>query len=107
MRPRPPEPKGKLDAMAGYSFSPPVWDCRTWVRPAVAGVVPARTANGPEDRPRERDMPAEWDKIGWRAQEGQGPRPGGGVRQTGAEHGLGQGPQREGGGRPGPPHTAV
>jgi RNA-directed DNA polymerase len=28
-------------------------------------------ANGPEDRPRKQDAPAEWDKIDWRAQEGQ------------------------------------
>jgi RNA-directed DNA polymerase len=27
--------------------------------------------NGPEDQPREREAPAEWDKIGWREQEGQ------------------------------------
>src|SRR5260370_14334686 len=74
MRPRSPEPKGKLDAMTGYSFSTPVWDGRTWVRPAVAGVAVARTANGPEDRPREQGAPAEWDKIDWRAQEGQGRR---------------------------------
>jgi len=57
--------------MTGYSFSTPVWDGRTWVRPAVAGVAVARTANGPEDRPREQGAPAEWDKIDWRAQEGQ------------------------------------
>ena len=57
--------------MTGYSFSTPVWDGRTWARPAVAGVALARTANGPEDRPREQDAPAGWDKIDWRAQEGQ------------------------------------
>src|SRR5712691_10437474 len=57
--------------MTGYSFSTPVWDGRTWVRPAVAEVAVARTANGPEDRPREQDAPAKWDKIGWRAHEGQ------------------------------------
>jgi RNA-directed DNA polymerase len=28
-------------------------------------------ANGPEGRPRKQDAPAEWDKIDWRAQEGQ------------------------------------
>src|SRR6266567_6210936 len=39
--------------------------------PAVAEVAVARTANGPEDRPREQDAPAKWDKIDWRAQEGQ------------------------------------
>src|SRR6266487_3340932 len=65
MRPRSPEPKGKLDAMTGYSFSTPVWDGRTWVRPAVAEVAVARTANGPEDRPREQDAPAKWDKCAW------------------------------------------
>ena len=27
--------------------------------------------NGPEDRPRKQDAPAEWDKIDWRAHEGQ------------------------------------
>jgi hypothetical protein len=27
--------------------------------------------NGPEDRPRKQDAHAEWDAIGWRAQEGQ------------------------------------
>src|ERR1022692_2189051 len=27
--------------------------------------------NGPEDRPRKQDAPAEWDRIDWRAQEGQ------------------------------------
>src|SRR6266849_1228 len=70
MRSRPPEPKGKLDAMTGYSFSTPVWDGGTWVTPAVAEVTAAtRKANGPEDRPR--DAPAQWDKVDWRAQEGQ------------------------------------
>jgi RNA-directed DNA polymerase len=28
-------------------------------------------ANGPEDRPRRQDAPAEWDQIDWRAHEGQ------------------------------------
>src|SRR2546429_1747422 len=28
-------------------------------------------ANGPEDRPRRQDAAAKWDKIDWRAQEGQ------------------------------------
>src|SRR2546429_5549895 len=28
-------------------------------------------ANGPEDRHGEQDDPAEWDKIDWRAHEGQ------------------------------------
>src|SRR5229473_8230689 len=71
MRPRSPEPKGKLDAMTGYSFSTPVWDGGTWVTPAVAEVTVTLKANGPEDRPREQDTSAEWDKIDWRAQEGQ------------------------------------
>ena len=57
--------------MTGYSFSTPVWDGRTWVRPAVAEVTVAPRANGPEDQPRERDAPAEWNKIDWREQEGQ------------------------------------
>ena len=45
-----PEPKGKLDAMTGYSFSTPVWDGGAWVTPAVAEVK-ARIANGPEGLP--------------------------------------------------------
>src|SRR5258707_10842231 len=78
MRSRSPEPKGKLDAMTGYSFTTPVWDGGAWVTPAVAEVrVAARRANGPEDQPCKQDAPAEWDKIDWRAHEGQGR----GVRQ--------------------------
>jgi hypothetical protein len=69
MRSRSPEPKGKLDAMTGYSFSTPVWDGGTWVTPAVAEVRAAPKANGPEDRPR--NAPSQWDRIDWRAQEGQ------------------------------------
>src|SRR6266496_5287005 len=70
MRSRSPEPKGKLDAMTGYSFSTPVWDGGTWVTPAVAGVTGrARIANGPEDQPS--GAPAQWDRIDWRAQEEQ------------------------------------
>ena len=57
--------------MTGYSFTTPVWDGGTWVTPVVAEVVAARRANGPEDQPREQDAPAEWDKIDWRAHEGQ------------------------------------
>ena len=57
--------------MTGYSFTTPVWDGGTWVTPAVAEVTVTRKANGPEDRPREQDASAEWDKIDWRAQEGQ------------------------------------
>ena len=69
MRSGPPEPKGKLDAMTGYSFTTPVWEGRQWVRPAVAEVTAARLANGPEDRPR--DAPGQWDTIDWRTQEEQ------------------------------------
>ena len=68
MRSRPPEPKGKLGAMTGYSFSTPVWDGGTWVTPAVAGVTGrARIANGPEDQ--ASGAPGQWDRIDWRAQE--------------------------------------
>src|SRR5258708_36014236 len=99
MRPRSPEPKGKLDAMTGYSFSTPVWDGRTWVRPAVGEVAVTRIANGPEDRPREQDAPAGWDKIDWRAQEGQGAR---------ARERVIMGVAAEGRGRGGdPPNTVV
>jgi hypothetical protein len=56
--------------MTGYSFTTPVWEGGKWVVPAVAGAKSqARTANGPEDQPR--DVPAQWDQINWRAQEGQ------------------------------------
>jgi RNA-directed DNA polymerase len=55
--------------MTGYSFSTPVWQGGQWVVPAVAEVTAARTANGPEDQPR--DAPGQWDTIDWRAQEGQ------------------------------------
>jgi RNA-directed DNA polymerase len=57
--------------MTGYSFTTPVWDGGTWVTPAVAEVRAARRANGPEDQPCRQDAPAEWDKIDWRAHEGQ------------------------------------
>jgi RNA-directed DNA polymerase len=66
------EPKGKLGAMTGYSFSTPVRDGRTWVRPAVtevtaapvaAGAKAARQANGPEGVP-------DWDAINWQVHEG-------------------------------------
>jgi RNA-directed DNA polymerase len=68
MRSRPPEPKGKLGAMTGYSFSTPVWDGGTWVTPAVAEVTAtARIANGPEDQPSGALV--QWDRIDWRAQE--------------------------------------
>jgi RNA-directed DNA polymerase len=70
MRPGPPEPKGKLDAMTGYSFSTPVREGGKWVAPVVAEVrSQARKANGPEDPPR--DVPARWDQIRWREQEEQ------------------------------------
>jgi hypothetical protein len=65
-----PEPKGKLDAMTGYSFTTPVWEGGQWVTPAVAGVTAvARIVNGPEDQPR--NAPGQWDRIDWRAQEEQ------------------------------------
>ena len=69
MRPGPPEPKGKLDAMTGYSFSTPVWDGGTWVTPAVTEVTAAphsERTGGPAPK-----APAQWDKIDWRAQEEQ------------------------------------
>src|SRR5712675_1934343 len=70
MRLRVPEPKGKLDAMTGYSFTTPVWEGGRWVAPVVAGVTAtARIVNGPEDQPR--NAPAQWDRIDWRAQEEQ------------------------------------
>src|SRR5499425_2340709 len=72
MQPGTPEPKGKLDAMTGYSFTTPVWNGSAWVRPAAITEVRATTApiaNGPEDQPRT--APVQWDKIDWRAQEGQ------------------------------------
>src|ERR1035438_7996502 len=70
MRPGPLEPKGKLDAMTGYSFSTPVWEGGQRVAPAVTEVTAAaRIANGPEDQPRT--APAQWDRIDWRAQEEQ------------------------------------
>jgi N-terminal domain of reverse transcriptase len=68
MRPGPPEPKGKLGTMTGYSFSTPVWEGGQWTVPEIAGVTAAaRIVNGPEDRPR--NAPAQWDRIDWRAQE--------------------------------------
>ena len=68
MRPGSPEPKGKLDAMTGYSFSTPVWEGGQWVTPAVTEMtLTARIVNGPEDQPR--DVPVQWDRIDWRAQE--------------------------------------
>jgi hypothetical protein len=70
MRLRVPEPKGKLDAMTGYSFTTPVWEGDRWVALVVAGVTAtARIVNGPEDQPRT--APAQWDRINWRAQEEQ------------------------------------
>jgi RNA-directed DNA polymerase len=71
MRTRTPEPKGKLDAMTGYSFTTPVWDGSAWVRPAIMTGTgkTAPIANGPEDQPR--NAPAQWEKIDWRKQEEQ------------------------------------
>src|SRR5258707_10623509 len=105
MRPRSPEPKGKLDAMTGYSFSTPVWDGRTWVRPAVGEVAVTRIANGPEDRPREQDAPAGWDKIDWRAQEGQGRRVRARGFQGAQEEGRAAGREPQKHVAPGPPQT--
>src|SRR5499425_1268267 len=70
MRPGPLEPKGKLDAMTGYSFTTPVWEGGRWVAPSVAGVTAAaRIVNGPEGQPR--NAACQWDRIDWRAQEEQ------------------------------------
>jgi RNA-directed DNA polymerase len=70
MRLRAPGPKGKLDAMTGYSFTTPVWEGGRWAVPVLAGVAAAaRIVNGPEDQPR--DVPVRWDRIDWRAQEEQ------------------------------------
>jgi len=56
--------------MTGYSFTTPVWEGGRWVAPVVAGVTAAaRIVNGPEDQPC--DVPCQWDKVDWRAQEGQ------------------------------------
>jgi RNA-directed DNA polymerase len=57
--------------MTGYSFTTPVWEGGRWVVPAVAEVTvtAARIVNGPEDQPR--DVPVQWGKINWRAQEEQ------------------------------------
>src|SRR6266581_1983216 len=72
MRSSSPEPKGKLDAMTGYSFTTPVWDGGAWVTPAVAEVrvapaaaevKAARHANGPEDA-----VPG-WEALNWPAHE--------------------------------------
>src|SRR6266581_8741889 len=71
MRSSSPEPKGKLDAMTGYSFTTPVWDGGAWVTPAVAEVRAAPKVNGPEDQPRQQDVPVQWDQIDWRRHEGQ------------------------------------
>jgi RNA-directed DNA polymerase len=55
--------------MTGYSFTTPVWEGGKWVAPAIAEVRAAPRANGPEDPPR--DVPGQWDKVNWRAQEEQ------------------------------------
>jgi hypothetical protein len=65
----PPEPKGKLGTMTGYSFTTPVWSGGRWIVPEVTATAP--TVNGPEGRPRMQDAPAGWDQVDWRAQEGQ------------------------------------
>lgn len=53
MRSDPPEPKGKLDTMTGYS----------WSTPAVVASV-AVVVNGPED------VVLDWDAVDWRRHEG-------------------------------------
>ena len=88
---RPLEPKGKLDAMTGYSFTTPVWDGGTWVTPVVAEVVAARRANGPEDQPRKQDAPAEWGKIDLAGARGAGTAAAAADLQGGAGAGLAQG----------------
>jgi RNA-directed DNA polymerase len=69
MQSGPLEPKGKLDAMAGYSFTTPVWEGGKWTVPAIAEVRAAPRANGPEDPPR--DALSQWDQVDWGAQEEQ------------------------------------
>jgi RNA-directed DNA polymerase len=64
-----PEPKDKLDAMTGYSFTTPVWQDGKWAVPAIAEVTAPRQANGPEGQPC--DAPARWDKTRWREHEEQ------------------------------------
>jgi RNA-directed DNA polymerase len=64
-----PEPKGKLDAMTGYSFTTAVWRDGQWVVPAITEAGASGKANGPEDRPR--DATARWDQIRWREHEEQ------------------------------------
>src|SRR2546426_1478706 len=94
MQLRLPEPKGKLDAMTGYSFSTPVWEGGQWTAPVVAGVTAAaRIVNGPEDQ--SRTAPAQWDRIDWRAQEEQGRRAGARVFFGGAGEGLAPGREPE------------
>src|SRR5258708_21326065 len=64
MQRKPLEPKGKLGAMTGYSWSTPAVD------------MGAVTVNGPEGQARDHDL-AGWDAIDWRACEGEGRRVGG------------------------------
>src|SRR3974390_1196839 len=66
-----PEPKDKLDAMTGYSFTTAVWNGSAWVRPAITevGTATPRSANGPKDRPVK--APGQWENINWRSLEGQ------------------------------------
>jgi len=68
-----PEPKGKLDAMTGYSFSTPVRSGRGWVRSVVTEVVTARKANGPEGLRPVFDGDA-WERVDWLSSaSGMGP----------------------------------
>ena len=92
-----PEPKGKLDAMTGYSFTTPVWDGGAWVNPSVAGVrvapavaevTVARHVNGPEGVP-------DWDAINWQVHEGNVRRLRQRIsRRRGSRTGRGSGPCR-------------
>jgi RNA-directed DNA polymerase len=58
MQREPPEPKGKLGAMTGYSWSTPVVD--------MGAVI----VNGPEGQARDQDA-IWWDAIDWRSCEGE------------------------------------
>src|SRR3974390_3769985 len=82
-----PEPKDKLDAMTGYSFTTAVWNGSAWVRPAITevGTATPRSANGPKDRPVK--APGQWENINWRSLEGQVRR----VRGRGFKGGPGEG----------------
>src|SRR5258708_36555874 len=87
MQRKPLEPKGKLGAMTGYSWSTPAVD------------MGAVTVNGPEGQARDHDL-AGWDAIDWRAGGGGGRRGvGGGFLRGGGGGGGGGGGRREDGER--------